>query len=565
VAAGVLLAGAALAACSGGGEDAAAGDPTPSSSSRPTPTTRASSGSTATRPAGAGYAVCYDAPRGGGGGAIALREATDDEGLVDPLLGLYGHAVAAGDVDGDGWTDLFVGNFGDRPEEVYQQRGARGPVPDQLLLGGPDGFRVDDTFPEMRGRTSGAAFADLDGDGDLDLAVARNVNGRGEIGRMPSVVLRNDDGRFTDAVELDDRRGARSIGVLDYDGDGALDLYLVEDRFTGGSSALYRNSGDLRFRDVTAQAGLPRDVAGLGVAATDLDGDGRPDLFVGGDDRMFVNSGDGRFREVDAHEFRWRTYGEEDDVAGVAAGDVNGDGRTDLVLGQHFNSTLDEGRRVPVRLYLNEGGEPGRPSFRDVTEAAGLVGLPTKAPHVELVDFDADGRLDLLTTASAGGGEQPAVFRNTGGDGDVPRFEAPAGLGSDTYWVTAATGDFDRDGRLDVFLVDWDPGRPSRLLTGAGDTGHWLAVEAGPGGSRAVGARVEVYRAGGLGDPAALLGQRDVVTGVGFGGGAVPEARFGLGEADRVDVRITLPAGTPVELTGVPVDRLVGVDGACGG
>ena len=437
-------------------------------------------------------------------------------------------------------------------------------MPDQLLLGGPDGFRVDESFPAMRGRTSGATFADLDGDGDLDLVIARNVNDRTQVGRTPSVVLRNDGGRFTDVVELDDHRGARSIGVLDYDGDGRLDLFLVEDRFTGGSSALYRNAGDLEFRDVTAAAGLPRDVAGLGVAATDLDGDARPDLFVGGANRMFVNGDGGQFREVGADVFRWRTYGEEDDVAGVAAGDVNGDGRTDLVLGQHYNSTLDEGRRVPVRLYLNEGGEPGRPRFRDVTEAAGLVGLPTKAPHVELVDFDADGRLDLLTTASADGGARPAVFRNAGAEGDVPRFEAPDGLGSDTYWVTAATGDFDRDGRLDVFLVDWEPARPSLLLAGDGDAGHWLAVQAGPAGSRGIGARVDVYRASGLGDPTARLGWRDIATGVGFGGGAVPEARFGLGGTDRVDVRVTPPGAAPVDLTGVPADRLVGVDGACG-
>ena len=176
---------------------------------------------------------------------------------------------------------------------------------------------------------------------------------------------------------------------------------------------------------------------------------------MGGSNRLFVNGGDGRFREVEDDEFQWRTFGEEDDVAGVAAGDVNGDGRTDLVLGQHFNSTLEGDRRVPVRLYLNEGGEPGRPRFRDVTEAAGLVGLPTKAPHVELVDFDADGRLDLLTDR-VGRWRRRArhlpLGRRRGRRAPV-RGARRAGQRRSTG-SPAATGDFDRDGRLDVFLVD---------------------------------------------------------------------------------------------------------------
>ena len=79
----------------------------------------------------------------------------------------------------------------------------------------------------------------------------------------------------------------RSIGVLDYDADGMLDLFIVEDRyFDGGSSVLLRNLGDLQFEDVTA-VGLPSGIEGLGVATADFDGNGFTDLFVSGSNRLF--------------------------------------------------------------------------------------------------------------------------------------------------------------------------------------------------------------------------------------------------------------------------------------
>ncbi|MGH8984009.1 MAG: FG-GAP repeat protein, partial [Acidimicrobiia bacterium] len=228
---------AAVAACGGsdGSDPDASGSDTPASA------------------APAGAAVCYTAPRDGGGGAegIAFTDATEELGLAQPLAGLYGHATAVGDVDGDGWPDLFVGSFSDKREA-----GAASATGDRLLLGGPEGFRPDESFPRQEGRTSGAAFADLDDDGDLDLAVSRNHRDDPR-GRAPSVVLRNDDGHLTIATELDATRGGRSLGVLDYDDDGRLDVILVEDRFTGGSSVLLHNDGDLRFSDATAESGLP--------------------------------------------------------------------------------------------------------------------------------------------------------------------------------------------------------------------------------------------------------------------------------------------------------------------
>ena len=541
---------AAVAAC-GGGE---AG------------TSREAAGSDTAAPSAARAAVCYSAPRDDPGGAegVAFADATDDLGLAQPLAGLYGHATAVGDVNDDGWPDLFVGSFSDKREA-----GAESATGDRLLLGSPDGFRLDESFPRQEGRTSGAAFADLDGDADLDLVIARNHR-PSEAGRAPSVVLRNDDGRFSIAAEVDTERGLRSVGVLDYDHDGRLDLFLVEDRFSGGSSVLLRNEGGLRFSDATADAGLPDDVHGLGVAAAELSGDDWADLFVAGSNRLFVNDGAGRFREGDSEVFAWETYGDEDDPAGVAVGDVNRDGRSDLVVGQHYNSTLDGGVEVPVRLYLNDGaGTDGAPRFRDVTEQVGLVGLPTKAPHVEIVDLDTDGWPEILTTASANDGAGPAVFRPLGVEDGMPLFEAPEGTGNARYWIGGATFDADRDGRLDVFLVEFDQTRTSLLLHGDGDSAHWLAAQIGPAGTGGVGATVEIYRSGGLGDATELLGSREISASSGNASGSLPAASFGLGDVDSVDLRVRLRGDRkPLGLRDVPADRLVdvaGTDAACTG
>jgi hypothetical protein len=308
----------------------------------------------------------------------------------------------------------------------------------------------------------------------------------------------------------------------------------------------------MAFADVTSEVGIPGDVHGLGVAISDLDGDGLIDIFVAGSNRLFFGSEAG-FSEGDASVFEWEVYGAEDDVSGVSVADVNRDGLVDIALGHHYNSTLEFDERVPVRLYLNEGDR----AFRDVTEESGLTPLATKAPHVELNDYDNDGLVDLLTSASADAG--PAIFKNTGLEGDLPRFAEPAGLGDAQYWVAAPSVDFDRDGALDVFLLEWEPALPSLLLRNEGGQGNWLEVSVDGAHDFGIGWRVEV-RAG-----TEMLGARDITVTQGYSAGVLPRAHFGVGEASEVDIRLIPPRGDePVDFTAVAVNQHLRWPEGCG-
>ena len=188
--------------------------------------TESTTATTAARTATPSSLVCWSASPTGGSGDIAFVDVTASAGLVDPLTGMHGHAAGWGDVNGDAIPDLVVGTFANRPIANYQLRGADGPRADTLLIGGGDGtFSVAEGFPEVFGRTSGAALADLDNDGDNDIVLSRNMRDR-ERGDAPTQVYRNDGDSFS-LVDLDLGRfvGGRSIGVLDHNHDGLLVLF----------------------------------------------------------------------------------------------------------------------------------------------------------------------------------------------------------------------------------------------------------------------------------------------------------------------------------------------------
>jgi hypothetical protein len=514
---------------------------------------------------------------------IRFEDVTVPSGLDAPLDCMMGHAAAFGDVDADGFPDLFFGTFTNRPPEVYGcPEGAR---PDRLLRNAGDGTWVYAPEPavEQHARSSGAVFADLDNDGALDLVVTRNPRGRDsryDDGRetRSNAVYRNDGGRFVEVTEQSNLAvpgmKARNVIPLDYDGDGRLDLLIIDDLTGDIGSKLFHNEGDFRFRDRTGESGLPTDLGGLGAAVGDVNNDGWPDIFVAHEDQLFVNDGSGRYEHAASLDavFRWPgEKGSEDWRAGAAFGDVNRDGLLDLVVGHHYGSA----RKAPqsVRLYLNRS-TGGSVAFEDVTPQAGLDPIPVKAPHVEIQDMDNDGWPDIVVSVHAvqEGIATPLVFRNKGGR-EVPSFETPPfsvladGESNLGYWPAAPTVDFDRDGRLDVLGVEWFASRDSLLYRNVSRAGNYLQVAVRPAAginAQGIGARVEIYEAGNLGDPGALVGRSEIATGYGYSSGQEAVTHFGLADRERVDLRIVLPHGGPaIERAGVAANqRLILPDAA---
>jgi hypothetical protein len=369
---------------------------------------------------------------------FVFRDAGDETGLFPAVGGIAGHGVGWGDVDGNGWPDLYVGTFGGDPY---------GSKPNQLFLNDGGKFTLDDQqHLRVLGRANCAIFVDFDNDGDLDLyATNHAIQGRRE-GQQhysePNHLFRNDGGgKFTDVSKesgcCPEGIAARNAAALDFDGDGLLDLAVGECFFQGGMSRsrLYRNLGGLKFENVSQAVGLPEELTGFGVAAGDVNGDTWPDLFFAGrhhGNRLFVSDGKGKYRSVPkSHaDFTWEyTDTPDDTTCGVCYGDLNRDGRQDLVVGSHFARPWFTGG-VPVRLYLNRGNDDtGLPRFEDVTERAGLIPLPLKSPHVEVQDFDNDGLMDIYTSIvkfASDGTPHPVIFRNEGVKAGLPQFRESA-------------------------------------------------------------------------------------------------------------------------------------------
>jgi enediyne biosynthesis protein E4 len=507
--------------------------------------------------------------------AIRFQDVTESAGLLAPLAGLMGHGGAWGDFDGDGRIDLFVGGFADRPDAEYAP--AKGPVVNHLFRneGGGKFAPVNVAGIATPARTSGAVFADLNNDGTLELYVANNAkqkSGKGGAVQQAAQVqhsqlFRNDGGKLT---EISAASGAcpetlltaRNVAVLDYDADGLLDLFVIEDKFTKAPrSTLLRNLGGLKFADANEAAGLPADIFGLGLAVADVNEDGRPDLFVAHSNRLFLSQPGNRFREAVelAPVFKHAPFDAEDWPCGAAFGDLNRDGKLDLVVSAHSV-------RARNRVFLNGGVKDTVPQFREITAEAGLADVvPARCPHVEIQDFDNDGWPDIYVSAGwvENGAVTPLIYRHQGLRDGVPRFTAPREIATPmVYFPAGPTGDFDGDGRLDLFLINWFAGNHSRLLRNDSPAKSWLdvRVRGRTFNAMGIGSRVEVFAAGHSGDRAHLLGAQEIGTGYGYASGQPAVAHFGLGDAGAVDVVVRLPSSAVVKRANVTAGQTLVIE-----
>ncbi|HEX5103131.1 MAG TPA: CRTAC1 family protein [Pirellulaceae bacterium] len=535
--------------------------------------------------------------------AFRFRDAGDEAGLFPALAGIKGHGAGWGDVDGDGWADLLVGTFdtGDSKPCLFF-RSDRGRL-----------RHADQAATRISGRVTGIVFADLDNDGDLDAylgsmpaaADSRLALKEGHPLAACSLLANDGQGRFTDVSQASGACpaafGGRSVAVLDFDGDGLLDLLVGEDPIPGyngsqtKSSRLFRNKGQLKFEDASRSAGIPEGFPGLGVAAADVTNDGWPDIFLassGGGNVLLVNDGHGTFREPPGGRevFAWKDAIGDDMCCGVCIADVNRDGLLDIVLGQHYSRPW--AKPVANRLYLNRGIEAAGPRFEDVTERVGLVPLSMKSPHVEIQDFDNDGWPDIYASMvkfDASGRPHPVIFRHLGLERGLPKFGCDALSVNDfptaedlavkntgkffekmiadhklIYMAPGPTCDYNRDGKLDMLLPSWWPEARSLLLAGETPGGHWLQVAVrGPAGvnRQGIGARVLVYPPGKLGQAGQLQASREIAVGFGYASGQEAIAHVGLGELTACDLAILLPHGKGrIERRSIQADQRIVID-----
>ena len=300
------------------------------------------------------------------------------------------------------------------------------------------------------------------------------------------------------------------VAILDYDGDGLPDIYLLngstllamQGKEKPPRAALYHNLGNWKFEDVTEKAGVANERWGMGVAVGDYDNDGRPDIFVGnfGVSRLYHNNGDGTFSDVaeklGVARKGWST--------GATWGDYDGDGRLDLFVPGYAEIDLNNLPPNP-----SEAGKPGGVGqnfcqFRGVPVMCGPRGLPGESDTLyhqksdgsfedagaktgvndpqkyygfssAFVHVNDDSLLDLIVVNDS----TPKQLYLNRGDGTFEETGYPSGLalnenGREQAGMGVAVGDYDNDGRVDFHITNFSD--DSNVLYHNDDGGNFTDV-----------------------------------------------------------------------------------------
>ncbi len=361
----------------------------------------------------------------------------------------WGITAMFADLDNDGAPDLVIGNAGHANSVWHNDgHGRFTPVPASGL--------------ETGCFTVGLAALDFDGDGIPDVYVGcyldtdpeRESKMRAGAFMTPDEYAGQDnhlmrgmgDMRFLDVTGESGTRdpGSKTIGAVafDYDDDGRTDLYVSNDQWR---NTLFHNEGGGRFRDVSDETGTGypqegptafgrRTRSGMGLIATDLDGDGRPDLYV----TNYAGEPDTLYRDVEGalfEESERAAFGGDRDPTlplskwGAVAVDYDNDGRDDIAVSpgqilsrfwtvvaalfnpQARNFGVGERSYAQRQLLFHNDSEPGSLRFRDVSAEAGDLGrLVIVGRGLSAGDLDGDGRLDLVFNPI---GHPAIVLRNT--------------------------------------------------------------------------------------------------------------------------------------------------------
>ncbi|HUE71939.1 MAG TPA: CRTAC1 family protein [Pirellulaceae bacterium] len=511
-----------------------------------------------------------------------------------------GSGAAFFDYDNDGDQDLLLINSSPWPWKM--ERGT-GSFPATLALYQNDGKgNFQDVTKEAGLDISlygmGVACGDYDNDGWIDLFITA-------VG--PNRLLRNVDGRFVDVTAAagvagaDDQWGT-SAGFFDYNNDGLLDLFVCNyiqwsrqidlslgstydgrnrayappTPFRGAFCQLFRNEGQGRFTDVSAEAGIQvRNVdtqvpvgKSLGVVFVDLDDDGWCDIVVANDTvQNFV------FRNLEGKKFQ--ECGTDVGVAFDPAGNARGAMGIDVARfrnnSKSYGIVIGNFANEPTSLYVAQdvGGDDVFCLFTDEAVATGL-GPQSRLElkfGVFFFDYDLDGRLDICTAnghlekdiASIQRSQQyeqpPQLFWNAGDQGETEFEKVSADVvGQDFSRRMVGRGsayaDIDGDGDLDVLLTG--SGGPARLLRNDQQLGHhWvrLALKSSGRNLFAYGATVQLFAGG-------QVQERFVQPTRGYLSQSELPLTFGLGKTDKIDkVLIRWPDGVRQEIKELEVDQ----------
>jgi hypothetical protein len=512
------------------------------------------------------------------------------------------------DYDNDSWIDIFAANGLGQPDMLYRNNG-NGTYTNVAAAAG-----VANT-----GFTTGIAVGDLNNDGFDDLYVANmSTFGNGvNFPDGPDVIYANKgDGSFRQLGAesgISEDGFTTSVAFLDYDGDGDLDIVVgrfidmdifdIDANRTNPTvrSHLYRNNGDLTFTDVTEQANMGSDFLTWAVATFDYDNDGDVDVFLGheqGPITVFKNNGNGTFTDVTETAGDLTAYGA---WMGLAVGDYNNDGLQDIYASNISDLWVTRDQTLPPivvpppetwdnpwpTLFRNNGDG----TFTDVGDEAGVKVPFEFSWGTFFTDFNNDGWQDIYMTQNlalvgvigdAPNGAGPGrmfINQRNGKFKEVIESAGAMNTGPGGMWLDgrgAAKADINKDGLMDFYVVNTpitDPSSPTGSQPGTGkphlfenrsrNTNNWLQLRLiGKGNSNrnAIGAKIEVQNRSGHGGPA-----RQVATV--SGGGSVYSTsertvHFGLGKQSKVDIKLTWPDGKVQQFQKVGVnERLTLVQG----